>query len=177
VDRQCNGQEYLKQGPANRKGAGVGKGSIVMGLVMSILSLIVSAIAVFITYVLFRRAQIANIMPVLVFTRRSEAVWQIENVGRGPALSVAVGDKEESGKWRWSVRCYPIAAGAAIQVPLPSPGDELMTSYKDIKGNAHSTLCSMSENVFYEENRFPDLKPSIDEYSLAAMIERYRRMF
>jgi hypothetical protein len=144
---------------------------------MSILSLILSALAVLISYLLFRKAQVANIMPVLVFTRRSEAVWQIENVGRGPALSIAVGDKEEGGKWRWSVRCYPIAAGARIEVPWPSPGDELMTSYKDIKGNAYSTLCSMSENVFYEDNMFPDLKPSIDEHSLAAMIERYRRIF
>jgi hypothetical protein len=143
---------------------------------MAILSLILSALAILISCLLFRKTQIANVMPVLVFTRRSESVWQIENVGRGPALSIAVGDKEESGKWRWSVRCHPIAAGATIQVPWPSPGDELMTSYKDVKGKAYSTLCSMSENVFYQRNMFPDLKPSIDEHSLAAMIERYRRM-
>lgn len=143
---------------------------------MSILSLIISVVAVFISYYLFRKAQIANIMPVLVFTRRSETIWQIENVGRGPALSIAVGDKEDNGNWRWSVRCYPIAAGGSIEVPWPSPGDELITSYKDVKGKAYSTLCSMNDNEFYEENKFPDLKPLIDEFSLAAMIERYRHI-
>jgi len=35
----------------------------------------------------------------------------------------------------------------------------------------------MNENHFFEKNKFPDLIPTIDEWSLQAMIQEYRCKF
>jgi len=148
-----------------------------MNEALPLISIVIAATAVGISICSFRKTQRANIMPVLVFTRRSESRWQIENVGQGPALSITVGDKEQSGQWRWRVRCFPIAAGASIELPWPTAGDQFVASYTNVRGKAYSTLCSMNENHFFEKNKFPDLIPTIDEWSLQAMIQEYRRKF
>ena len=116
-------------------------------------------------------------MPVLVFARLSATRWQLVNVGQGPALSIVVGDKEQSGKWANKVRYFPIAAGAAVEVDSLQSGDQLVAVYTDIRGNSYSSICSASENRFSQANEFPDLVPTIDEVTLRTMREDYRRNF
>jgi len=64
-----------------------------------------------------------------------------------------------------------------LQLPWPTAGDQFVASYTNVRGKAYSTLCSMNENHFFEKNKFPDLIPTIDEWSLQAMIQEYRRKF
>ena len=148
-----------------------------MQTIISIISLIISLIAIALSYYLFRKTRRANIMPVLVFSRISEKSWQLKNVGRGPALSIVVGERKKNDKWIPRVSFYPIAAGAAIEIPWFCQGDEFAATYADIEGKAYSTFCSMSDNRFFGKNRFPDLKPMLDEISWKAHQEEYRRMF
>jgi len=116
-------------------------------------------------------------MPVLVFARISTNRWQLANVGHGPAVSIVVGDKASDGKWGYKVRCFPIAAGAQVSLDWLQHGDELVATYTDTRGNTYSSVCSNNENRFDQSNRFPDLVPSVDEYTLRAMREDYRRSF
>lgn len=142
-----------------------------------IASPIVSVVSLALTYYLFRQTQRANVMPVLVFARISTNRWQLANVGHGPAVSIVVGDKASDGKWGYKVRCFPIAAGAQVPLDWLHHGNELVATYTDTRGNTYSSVCSMNENRLYQSNRFPDLVPSVDEYSLRAMQEQYRRSF
>lgn len=140
-------------------------------------SLIVSFMALGLSYYSFRKTQRASIMPVLVFSRVSSNRWQLVNVGQGPAISIVVGDKTQQGDWGSRVRYFPISAGAAVDVDSIHDGDQLVAVYTDIRGNAYSSICSSSENRFCESNEFPDLTPTTDEVTLRTMREDYRRKF
>jgi hypothetical protein len=142
-----------------------------------ITSALVSLVSLALTYYLFRKTQRANIMPVLVFSRISTKRWQLANVGRGPAVSIVVGDKAPDGEWGYKVRCFPIAADANVELDWLQHGDELVAVYTDVRRNYYSTVCSMAENSFFQSNQFPDLRPTIDEATLRAMREDYRRKF
>jgi hypothetical protein len=126
-------------------------------------------------YFLYRKTQRASIMPVLVFVRIAVNQWELANVGQGPALSIVVGDKSQSGKWGNKVRYFPIAAGASVDVDSLQHCDQLVAVYADIRGNAYSSVCSASENYFSLSNEFPDLTPTIDEVTLRTMREDYQR--
>jgi hypothetical protein len=143
---------------------------------IAIISLVLSATAIGLSYYWSHKTHQASIMPVLVFSRKSETRWQIQNVGQGPALAIVVGDREKGGKWGYKVNFYPIAAGAEIELPWLNPSDELVASYKDVNGRAYSCVGGMSEE-FYDSNKFPDLIPTTDELILRAMIAEYRSKF
>ena len=142
-----------------------------------IASLLVTVASLALNYFLFRKTQRASIMPVLVFARIATNRRQLANVGQGPALSIVVGDKGPGGKWGNKVRYFPIAAGAAVELDSLQHGDELVVVYTDIRGNIYTSVCSASENRFFQSNEFPDLTPTIDEVTLRAMREDYRRKF
>jgi len=140
-----------------------------------IASPLISLAALAVTCYLYRRTQRASIMPVLVFARIAERQWQMVNVGQGPALSIVVGDKAQGDKWGFKVRCFPIAAGAKVDLPWLQHGDQLVAVYTDIRGRAYSSVCGMSENRLYQSNKFLDLTPTLDEVSVRALQEEYRR--
>jgi hypothetical protein len=74
-------------------------------LMLSVFSLIVSIGSLAVAW----QSNIKSTQPVLVFTRRSETEWQIENVGNGPALDPVVREMDSKGNWKPDiVRLYPI---------------------------------------------------------------------
>ena len=148
-----------------------------MEIALPIISIIVSIIAIVVSYYSFRKSHKVSTMPVLIFSRRSEKIWQIQNVGQGPAVSLTVGYKHDDGKWGSIVRCYPIAAGASIELPWINQAIELGATYTDINGNTYSSICRSSVNQVYKNNRFPDWKVGLDEYGMREMRSRYKNMF
>lgn len=116
-------------------------------------------------------------MPVLVFVRRSEKIWQIQNVGQGPAISVKIGDKDKNDEWKHVILFYPIAAGASIDLPWLPYGMELGAVYTDVKGNTYSSLCSRNINQIFEHNEFPDWKASITEWEYNEMRKEMQKHF
>jgi hypothetical protein len=148
-----------------------------MQTLVLIVSPLISVGSLAVTIYLFRQTQRANIMPVLVFSRTSAKRWQLANVGNGPALSIVVGDRAPNDNWGTPVRYFPISAGAVVDVDSLQHGDELVAVYTDIRGNFYSTVCTMSDNRFYPSNKFPKLKATVDEVTLRAMREEYRRKF
>lgn len=114
-------------------------------------------------------------MPVLVFTRVSGNRCQLANVGEGPAIGVILGDRLHEGKWESKVSCRPIAAGGEVDVDWIQHGYEVVAVYRDIRGNIYSTVCTLSENRFYESNKFPDLVPTVEAVMLNERRKTQRR--
>src|SRR5687767_10306888 len=120
-----------------------------MELTISLVSAIFSAAAVAVAYYWSRRGHEAAIRPVLVFTRRHPTLWQVENVGTGPAVSLVIGDRDGDGTWKQIVNCYPIAPGAAVELPWVRYGDQYGAVYTDVHGKTFTTICSENRNTIY----------------------------
>jgi hypothetical protein len=148
-----------------------------MEVVLSVLSLMFSAVAVIVAYYSFVRTHKTSIMPVLIFVRRSEKIWQIQNVGKGPAISVKIGDKNRNDEWKALTQFYPIAAGASLDLPWQSYGIELGAVYTDVKGNIYSSLCSRNINHIFEHNEFPDWEASINWWAYNQMPNGLQKHF
>ena len=137
-----------------------------MELFISLVSAVFSAAAVAVAYYSFRRGQEAAVTPTLVFSRRHATLWQIENVGSGPAVSLIIGDRSKDGTWKQVVNCYPIAAGAAVELPWLRYGDQYGAVYTDVNGRTFTTICSNNRNKISKRNGFPDWQPKSNEWDL-----------
>jgi hypothetical protein len=137
-----------------------------MELIISLVSAVFSAAAVVVAYYSFRRGQESAVTPTLVFSRRHPTLWQIENVGSGPAVSLVIGDRSRDGTWKQVVNCYPIAAGTAVELPWARYGDQYGAVYTDVYGRAFTTICSNNRNEISKGNRFPDWNPKSNEWDL-----------
>ncbi len=86
-------------------------------------------------------------MPILFFSLR-EPVWEIENVGRGPAMNIIIGDDAGNGKDFASViEYYPIAVGRKVSLRDHIPrGMKLVVNYTDVWGTPYSITCSGNNN-------------------------------
>ena len=127
-------------------------------LIATICSTIISFLAVFISYYTFKRTIKNEVRPVLIFTRRSATLWQIQNIGKGPAIQVVIGEKlryKKMTKWGTVANCYPIAANAEISLTWIEDGFEFATVYTDIHGESFSTHFKAGRNMVYDKNLFP----------------------
>lgn len=142
-----------------------------------ILALILSGIAIIISVLTFSRTQKTSMMPVLVFVRRSEKIWQIQNVGKGPAVTVKIADRDhKDNKWN-AILFSPIAAGASLNLDTLGTETDFGAVYTDIKGNVYSSLYIKNINEFFEKNKFPEWKPHSTEWQRKESRENTRKMF
>lgn len=121
---------------------------------VSIASALFSLIAIAVSYYTFLRSLKASSRPVLVFSLRSEGLWQLQNVGSGPALGVVVGESGSDRQWSNITNCYPLSAGASIPLPWLKHALELAALYTDIHGGTFTTRCSGNQNKISEGNEF-----------------------
>lgn len=133
------------------------------GTVIATLSLILSALALVITYVVSRNTERATARPVLVFSLRSEGVWQLQNVGNGPAVSILVGETGREQQWFNITNCYPLAAGASIDLPWLRSANELAVVYTDIFQRQMTTHCASNRNTVSVTNEHPDWRHEVHE--------------
>jgi len=139
-------------------------------------SLLLSTIAIAISVITFSRTQKTVIMPVLVFVQKAENIWHIENVGKGPAITVKIASKNKEGKWD-VVLFSPIAAGATLNISILEKDTDYGAVYTDIKGNIYSSIYTNNVNEFFEKNMFPEWKAYITEWRRKQIREELRRNF
>ena len=138
-------------------------------LIATICSTLIAFLAVFISYYTFKRTIKNEVRPVLVFTRRSATLWQIQNIGKGPAIRVVIGEKLRDGKmtkWGTIANCYPISASADISLTWIEDGFEFAAVYTDIHGESFTTHFKAGRNMVYEKNLFPKWVVNRDEWLL-----------
>lgn len=138
-------------------------------LIATICSTIIALLAAFISYYTFKRTIKNEVRPVLVFTRRSATLWKIQNIGKGPAIRVVVGERLRDGKttkWGTIANCYPIPSEAEISLTWIEDGFEFATVYTDVHGESFTTHFSAGRNIVYEKNLFPKWIINRDEWLL-----------
>lgn len=131
----------------------------IIASVISFFSLVASFYAVYLTQKTFK----TGLMPILVFSRRTNGNWQIENVGNGPAINVVIADGTKTRDWVSIVRCFPIAAGAKVELTWLVSAYELAAVYFDSEGEVFTSKCCSNENSICKGNKYPAWDPTIDQ--------------
>lgn len=105
------------------------------------MALLVSIIAVIISYLSSRRARITGIRPVLVFTYDQTIGWTIQNVGNGPALDVITVRRPFEKDWIDPEQINPIARGESTRFGSSTePLEAFGCTYCDVNGKAYTSI-------------------------------------
>lgn len=131
--------------------------------IIAIISTAISLLAVVVSFYTFHRSLKASSKPVLIFSLRSEALWQLQNVGNGPAVNVLVGEMNVNRDWVNITNCYPLAAGASVPLSWLRHGVELAAVYTDVYGGSFTTHCASNWNAVSSRNEFPGWRPENHE--------------
>jgi len=128
------------------------------------ISVLISLLAVILSYHAFRKTLREGVRPVLIFSRRSGTLWQIQNVGNGPAIRLVVADRDTFGEWQSSTKCYPLSAGATTELRWIGHGAELVAEYHDVNGAPFTTVFRDGINKVSAGRMHSDLPPPSDEW-------------
>ncbi len=156
----------LRAGPAplTLMSLGVRMEGDVSETVLTILSSAISIVALFFSFVSFRRSHRTGIRPVLVFSNDSfdegtTTTWAVENAGNGPALNVVLCG---------GASLQQLDSGEAVIVPSMSKGSKerlsfisrrhaFVAKYTDVDGVVYTTTCSNNMNRLSEKDLYPSL--------------------
>jgi hypothetical protein len=122
-----------------------------------------------------RRNHINSVMPVLVFTRKLADCWQVQNVGRGPALNLVVGDKNQSGELVMVIQMYPLASEASHELSWLRSGQSLEAKYTDINARPYWSECKNDQTTIGNGEKFGDWRVTHRQYDLEAQEEMRRK--
>ncbi len=114
--------------------------------VVALISAGIAGLALVISVITYRGAVRAATRPALVFSMISPKVWQVTNVGVGPAVRLLVADVDSDGVRHTITNCYPLAPGASHLIRWHKLGLGLFAQYEDIHGRAFSSECHHYEN-------------------------------
>jgi hypothetical protein len=123
-----------------------------------------SVVSLAVSWYTHRETVKASARPVLIFSARTDSLWQVQNVGHGPALDVLVGARNESGQYQTITGCYPLAAGASASLTWQQYSHGWAATYADIFGNAFTTVSADHKNTVYGFNRFGAWRPDSSEW-------------
>lgn len=127
-------------------------------------SLVISVIAVSLSYYTFRRNLRAAVRPVIAISMKTDFLWQLENVGRGPAINLVVGHIGERREWQDITNCYPLSPAASLSLPWIRHAVEIAAVYTDVYGGAFTSRCRANSNTVVERNDFPSWHPAWDQW-------------
>ena len=118
------------------------------------LALIVSVVALALSFLAYRFERLSRSRPVLVFSMTNQWEWTLSNVGDGPATHVLLGDGYADGRFD-VVRCYPMAVGAELKLTWLRGGHTLAVVYSDSLDRTFTTTCTENRNSIARGNRYP----------------------
>ncbi|HEX7490786.1 MAG TPA: hypothetical protein VF337_03670 [Candidatus Limnocylindrales bacterium] len=124
-------------------------------LVIPGLSLAIATTSLAISYVTSTKTRTLQVRPVLIFSRRSGEVWQVQNVGNGPALNPCLGEMDWDSTWRRFTRCYPLAPDISMELRWISYTCALAITYEDVLGNVYTSQCRYDRSDVSQGNKFP----------------------
>jgi hypothetical protein len=132
----------------------------------AVISVVFSLVAIGVSLYTYAKNKKKDVIPVLIFSRRSATNWQIENVGKGPALNVIVGDGKDDGTWPTIAKLYPIAAGGKADLAWLQHALKLGAKYTNIWGEKYSTTCEHDVNKFSQNYLFSETAINRREWEL-----------
>jgi hypothetical protein len=132
--------------------------------VIALVSAVVATLALCVAYITYRGTIRSASRPVLIFSISTGFRWKIQNVGAGPALNVIVADRHLDGRNDSVTICYPLAAGADLELVWIKAGHELVAVYTDIFGYTFTSVCRANRNTFSTGNTFPELSPDTEQW-------------
>jgi len=109
-----------------------------------------------------------NVRPVLVFTKRGQSTWHLENVGSGPAVNVLVSDSGKKGEWIAATRYHSIGVKDRAELFGINYADSLGAKYSDINGKWYSSICIDSETTIYRKDVLPKWEAIFTEHDLSS---------
>jgi hypothetical protein len=120
-----------------------------------------------IAFLIFLLGYIYSSRPILVFSRRPDALWRIQNIGRGGAFDIRLEDRGTNGANHFSI--YPIADRERVELGELTYGDELTVYYSTRSGKRkYCTKCKRWAQTFDKPRvrKFPDWNDMVDESRL-----------
>ncbi|HWM89666.1 MAG TPA: YARHG domain-containing protein [Thermoanaerobaculia bacterium] len=140
--------------------------STILSAMAALASALTSVFAIALAYYTFQHTLRAAVRPVLVFTLTPDLIWQVQNVGTGPAITVTIGDKWLGQDWGTVVTCHAMAPQAVKLLPWIHEGAEIAAVYSDIFNQFHTTRCVKGRNETLRGNRFGNWTPKRTEWEL-----------
>jgi hypothetical protein len=112
--------------------------------VVSSLPLLLSILALSVSFLSYRLTAVRNVKPALIASYSGDSGWHRRNIGSGPALNVVVVQRRESGDWFDPVRVPPLAAGDQLHLFWMEHTNVrwIGAAYTDIDGRPYSSECA-----------------------------------
>ena len=143
-----------------------------METLFTVISLLLSLIAIAITYLIYQRTQKTTVQPVIVFSNVEQgdgdrSSWCIENVGNGPALNVLVAGGNNKLEWHEKdITMIPVIGCDNIRRLWLKKYGALLATYKDIYGREYTSICVGNRHSIKDGNSHPHLKPKVYDYQI-----------
>jgi hypothetical protein len=124
---------------------------------LSVLPVVLSTLALTISFFSFNLTAVRNIRPVLTLAYRNDSGWYLRNIGNGPALNVIVAERPNEGEWVNPVRVPPLANGGEILLHWLGHTNIkwIGATYTDIDDRPYSSLTSEDLTSIRNDNAFP----------------------
>jgi hypothetical protein len=140
-------------------------------MVIATLSAAIALASVAVAYYAFHKTLRTAAKPVLIFSMTSELGWRVENVGVGPAINVLIGPANDPEHEPGITSCYPLAAGATLELAWITNPHPLAAVYSDVYGATFSTICQRHQNRVVNRNLFPQWKPKHYQWMQALLAD------
>ena len=125
--------------------------------VVASLPLILSSLALLVSFFSYQLAAVRGVKPVIVVSYSSESGWYLKNIGSGPALNVLVAQRHESAGWFCPVRVPPLGQGDELHLSWIRYTNVrwIGATYTDIDGRKYSSKCADDLTKITAGSMFP----------------------
>jgi len=112
-----------------------------------LLSPVAAFIALIVSACVYRGNRKRDLMPIIVFSLRNSA-WEVENVGKGPAMDIVIGDDVGNGKdFDPVIEYYPMPVAGRVSLKShPKRALKFVINYTDVWGTSYSRTCAANRN-------------------------------
>ncbi len=129
-----------------------------MNILFSGTAIVVSIIAITVSYLSSRKSRVIGIRPVLVFCFNSGCGWSVKNIGNGPALNIVFALLDADDRWISPEGIPSLAAngefvfgGLNSQIKIIGWG----CLYTDISERSYSTIHKNNKTQIIKGSIFP----------------------
>jgi hypothetical protein len=139
------------------KHPGQGRPSSLARAAFEKLPLLISCLALGLSFLGYRLTAVRNVKPALVFAFSLDAGWTLRNIGNGPAMDPVVAQRQDGGEWTYPVRVPPLEAGAMVSLHWLKYSNVrwLGVTYADIDGRAYLSTSVNDRTTISRGNQFP----------------------
>jgi hypothetical protein len=134
--------------------------------VLPAFSVVISLIAIIVSFMSIYKNRITSIKPVLIFSLNSEKKWCIDNVGNGAAINIIFSGSNNINKEYDKIPFNPsqtiliptIGINKRLHITWEVSDAALIAIYSDMSGKKYSSICQENTHTLFSRNIKPDLK-------------------